>query len=382
MNFSHRLAITLATLSLCSLPAATAQLSPQVTELYQRAQHAQGTGNSAEAVADYRKIIKLDPSLGAAYNNLGRLLFNLGQFAEAANVLAAGLQVEPEMHPAQIMLGASYLALGQPKSALAPLQAGVEAMPDDRFARLTLARTLLALEQPEQAVPQLQAMLRSSPKDQEAWYLLGKVHLELSQRAFAEVQSIDPAAPLAHLLEGEIMESMQNSPGAIEAYKRAIAAAPADAAPLEHLANLYRHLADWAHARTSYQQLILMQPGNCTAHWKLADALDSLGEQQQEALDQVNLALQQCPSLVQAHAERARLLIRLKRPAEALDDLKIAEHAAPDEPTLQPLFAQAYLALGNRAAADAARQRFVALELARHQAEENRAASVTKANQP
>ncbi len=51
---------------------------------------------------------------------------------------------------------------------------------------------------------------------------MGKLHLDLSQEAFEQVQTIDPAAPLAHQLAGEVMESMQNTPGVVDAYKQAL----------------------------------------------------------------------------------------------------------------------------------------------------------------
>jgi len=38
-------------------------------------------GRSPEAaVADYEKILKLAPELAPAYNNLGRLFYNLGRY--------------------------------------------------------------------------------------------------------------------------------------------------------------------------------------------------------------------------------------------------------------------------------------------------------------
>lgn len=368
--------------------AATAfaqDVSPEVQALYAQAQGAQAAHRDEAAVADYEKILKLAPDLAPAYNNLGRLLYNLGRFPEAVTTLDKGLSLAPDMHPAQVMLGASHLELGQLNEALPPLEAGVQAMPDDRFARLSLARTLIGLNRNQEAVPQLEAVLQADPKDQKAWYLLGKLHLQLSQEAFEQVQTIDPAAPLAHELSGEIMESMQNTPGAVDAYKQAIAAAPAgsdsDAGPLEHLANLYWSTGDWAHARDAYTNLLGKQPGNCTAHWKLADSLDELAEPPDAGLKEINTALGQCPALVQAHAERARLLLRLGKPADALPDLELAEKAAPDEASVQRLFAQAYRALGDSARAGAANARFQELEKAQRAVQEHHATRVVEANQ-
>ena len=369
------LAARLLLLPLLAGPAIAAAQSPEVQTLYAQAQAAQAANHPDQAIQDYRRILALDPSIAPAYNNLGRLLFNLGRFAEAVPVLTKGLELAPDMHPAQIMLGASLFQLNQPEKALDPLQAGVAAMPADRFARVTLARTLIALSRPAEAIPQLEAVIAADGKDQEAWYLLGKLHLQLSQQALAQVQRINPASTLALELNGEIMESMQNTPGAIDAYKQAIASAPANPAPLQHLADLYFHTGDWQHARESFQALLAREPGNCFNHWKLGSTLDELTDSAY-ALTETNTALQQCPDLPQAHAERARLLLRQGQAAEALPDLQIAEKAAPDEASVQRLLAQTYRALGNKPAADAANQRFLALEQQARQQQEQKATRV------
>ena len=376
------LRLTVALLAATLLPVAAAQqeVSPEVQSLYEKARASQAANDEPAAIIAYQKILKLAPGLAPAYNNLGRLLYNQGRFSEAAGVLRRGLAINPDMPPAKVVLGASLLQLGQPDAALAPLQAGVEALPTDRFARISLARAQMALDHPDLALPQLETILQTDPKDQEAWYLVGKLHLQLSQEAFSRVQSIDGNAPLAHVLEGEVMESMQNTPGAITAYKQALTAAPNNAGALQHLADIYWTTGDWAHAREQYVVLLTHEPGNCTAHWRLAKAIDELGEPIDAGLKELNSALDQCPQLPEARAERARLLIRSGHAKQALADLDAAVAIAPQEPELQRLFAQAYRALGDKAHADQANQRFVELDRAQHLREEKRAAAVVEAN--
>lgn len=390
-SFAPELSILLGSMSrslilLCVFTVSTAgricpAQSPAVQQLYEKAHADQEAGKDDQAVADYHQLLRLDPSIAPAYNNLGRLLYNLGRFPEAVLTLRQGLAIDPKMAPANVMLGAAYFQLGEPEHALAPLETGVRSLPSDRFAHMTLARVLLDLKRPADAVVQLNLILKTDPRDQEAWYLLGKLHLELSQQAFTQVQAIGADTPLAHELAGEIMESMQNTPGAIDAYKQAISSSsPQDASALEHLANLYWTTGDWAHARQELTTLVAKQPGNCMAHWKLANSLDELGEPAEAGMMEVNRALEICPSLPQAHAERARLLLRTKQPAKALPDLEIAEKAAPDEPLVQRLFAQAYRALGDQQHALAADQRFQKLEAAEHAAKEQHAARVVQSN--
>ena len=64
------------------------------------------------------------------------------------------------------------------------------------------------------------------------------------------------------------MESMQNTPGAVAAYKQAIAASPGSPGAMEHLADLYWHTGDWPNAQQAYRVLLEKQPANCAARWE------------------------------------------------------------------------------------------------------------------
>lgn len=343
--------------------------------LYEKAHGEQGTQPEA-AVADYRALIKLAPGLAPAYNNLGRLLYNLDRFQEAAAVLQQGLQVDGSMHPAQAMLGASLYKMGDAAGAVAPLQAAMEAMPDDRFVRSTLARALLATGKPNDAAALLQTLTASDPNDQESWYLLGKLELNASRESFARVQAIDPNSVIAHSLAGEIMESMSNLPGAILEYKKALAVAPNDMTAQQHLAGAYFDAGDWQPALDSYRDLLKHQPSNCTAHWKVSKALNELAAPAAEAAKEAEAATQLCPKLAPAYLEEARARMRDNQSGQAVTLLKKAEAITPDEPSIQALLAHAYRAQGQTGAATAAQAKFAALNKAEHNSSEQHAAEV------
>src|ERR1700760_2508165 len=91
-----------------SAPAA----SPQVQQLYAEAKAAQAGGDDVTAIAKYHEMIKLAPRLAPAYNNLGMLYFNSGDFRHAAEVLEQGLKINPDMPSASVMLGSAYYEMG------------------------------------------------------------------------------------------------------------------------------------------------------------------------------------------------------------------------------------------------------------------------------
>ncbi|NYF78893.1 tetratricopeptide repeat protein [Granulicella arctica] len=355
-------------------------VSPEVQTLYEHARVAQAANRNEDAVVDYLKILRIDPKLGAAYNNLGRLYYNMERYADAVPVLVHGLKIDPSMHPAEIILGASYYQTGSYDKAKLALESALKAMPDDRFARITLVHTLIEQNNVEEAVQQLRRLTSIGPNDQEAWYLLGKLQLQLSQESFARVHAIDPNSPLSHELSGEIMESMKNTAGAIAEYKKALEVAPNDAGAMGHLADAYWNAGEWSEARDSFTAILQQGGTNCLAHWKLANTIDELNESADDALKQVDTALSTCPTLAQARVERARILLRLGRPADSLPDLLSAEKTAPDEPSIQILLAKVYKALGDPARAAAADAKFKQLLQAEHAGEEKHAADVIRAN--
>ncbi len=379
MRVPHMVVGTLAVAMLIASPARSQ--SAAVQQLYAQAHEAQQAGQTERAIAIYRDLLHQDPSVAAAYNNLGRLLFNLDLYKEAAAVLEQGVALKPDMAPAQIMLGASYLQMNDAAKAIAPLERGIAGMPDDRFARQTLAQALLRVGRTEDAVGQLQKLVSLDPRDQRSWYLLGKLELQLSQQAFARMRAIDVNSPLSHQLSGEIMESMQNTPGAVAEYKQALALDANDTEAMWRLADLYWSTGDWAAARPALAAFLGKKPGDCNAEWKLARALDQLSAPPDEVLAHANAAAHACPDLPEARVERARALVRLNKPAEALIDLKAAEAKTPDEPSIQFLLAKAYHAQANEVQATAAMARFGELTRAEHDAKEKHAAEVLSANQ-
>jgi predicted Zn-dependent protease len=80
-------------------------------------------------------------------------------------------------------------------------------------------------------------------------------------------------------------------------------------------------------------------PGNCLAQWKLGNIILEQRGDSAEALANIQKALDACPNLMSARVERARSLVKLDRPAEAVSDLEAAEKADPAEPPTHFLLA-------------------------------------------
>jgi tetratricopeptide (TPR) repeat protein len=333
------------------LPLAVARaqktaVSPAVEQLVAEARQAQSQGDLSTAIAKYQKILQIAPRLAAAYNNLGMLFLQQHDLPQAVAVLEKGLKIDPSVVTTSALLGSAQFSMGQYEEARPHLEAAVRGNPKDDYARRLLARDLISLKDYEGAVVQLRTIVGHDPKDQDAWYLLGKTYLQLSESALGKVNEIDPNSALSQEVAGEVMQSMGNSDGALGAYKKAVEIAPQQPGTHEHLADEYWTLGKWESARDEFQAELTNDPNNCQARWKMANSLLSMHGPPDQALKELNTAIDQCSDLMQARVDRGRALIALGQTADALPDLLLAEKANPDEPTIHFYLANAYRAQG------------------------------------
>jgi tetratricopeptide (TPR) repeat protein len=379
---SPRLLATHVLLLLLSGPGLYAQKDPgddpRVQALYEQAKSAQAQGDIGAAIAKYEEILRIAPRLSAAYNNLGGLYFRQRDFQKAAKVLEAGLKLNPGMPSASALLGISLFEMGDYEEARPRLEAALRANASDSNAELYLVHDLTKLGQLEAAETHLQQLAARQPKNQEFWYLLAKLHMQLSEQALAKMNAIDPNSVLAHELSGEMMEAMNNYDGAVVELKKAVEMAPQRPGTHYKLGDAYFSLSQWDSAAEQFQAELAVDPANCRAHWKLGTVVLQKNGNPDEVLADINRALSMCPTLTDARVDRARVLIKLERNAEAATDLEAAVKADPSEPTAHFLLAKAYRALGRTGDAQAEMQTFSKLEERARAATAERAQEVIK----
>jgi tetratricopeptide (TPR) repeat protein len=319
---------------------------PRVQKLYGEAKAAESRGDAADAVAKYESILQIAPRLGPAYNNLGALYLRMGEYSKAVAVLQKGLTVDPKMPSASALLGISFFQMAEYAAAKPRFEAALRANPSDQNAELYLAKDLVNLGENDAAEIHLQHLLRYQPQNQELWYLLGNVYIQLSEKAFAKLDAINPNSVLSHEIRGDVMSAMGNYPGALVEYKKAVDVAPTQPGTHYKLGDAYWRIADWANATAQFQAELVNDPHNCMAQWKLGNILLRQHVHPGEALADTSEALSSCPLLTDARADHAIALMRLGRYAEAVPDLLISEKARPEEPQNHFMLAQAYRALG------------------------------------
>lgn len=348
------------------------EVTPEVQRLYAQAKSAETQGDVSSAINDYVAMLKLAPHLAPAYNNLGFLYFGQHDYVHASEVLEHGIKLNPNMTTASALLGISYFEMGENKKAEAPLQTALRANPTDDNVEMTLARVLINTRQYEEAIAPLKNLTLRHPEDQEAWYLLGKTYLQLSEDALGRINKINPNSMMAHNVAGEIDESMHNYDGALVEYKKAEDLSPQRAGAHMHLADVYWETSKWDSAAAEFAAELKIDPNNCNAHWKLANTILEVNGPPEEALTHLNDAIRLCPTLMQAHVDRARALIKLGQHDKALPDLLLAEKESPKEPSIHFLLSAVYRAQGKTSDAQQELRTYGALQREASQAAADR----------
>ncbi len=357
---------------------ANAQGDTHVQELYGEAKAAQARNDIPTAIGKYEEILRVAPKLGPAYNNLGALYFRQHEYRKAVDVLEKGLKVDPSMTSAVALLGIALYQANDYAQARSRLEAAVRANPNDNNARLFLVKDLAQLGDVDAGAAELQQLVKRQPENQEAWYMLAKAYMKLSENAMAKMNAIDPNSVLALQLSGEMMEAMNNNEGAVVQLKKALDLAPNKPGSHYKLGEAYWRLSQWDSAAAEYQAELANDPGNCHAHWRLGSVLNQKGGASQDALKELDQSLSLCPSLTEAHADRATSLLALGRNADAVPDLKSAIEADPSEPRNHFLLAKAYRALGRAQDSQLEMQTFSKLDEAARTATAERAQEVIK----
>jgi tetratricopeptide (TPR) repeat protein len=366
--------ITLAPPMACA-QSKSAELDPRVEQLYSEAKAAEAQGDLDRAIAKYDSILQIAPSLAPAYNNLGALYLRRRDYQKAVEILEKGLKLDPQLPSAAALLGISLYEMGDYARARPRLEAALRANPKDSNVESTLANDLAKLGELEAAAGHLQQIARREPKNQQVWYQLGKIYMQLSQQALTNLREVDPDSYLVHEVSGEIMASMNNYDGAIIEYKKAVEMAPQQPGTHYALGDAYWSISQWDRAAREFQAELANDPRSCSSYSKLGDIVLMQHGDPQDALNQLDKALHICANLMDAREDRARALLRMERPQDALPDLQSAAKASPEDPNVHFLLAQAYRSLGRAQEAQTEMQLFSKLE------ESARAATAARAQQ-
>lgn len=133
------------------------------------------------ALALYREVVRLVPRHVEARNNLGCMLYQLGEYDEAMAAWRGALDIEPRHAEAQNNIGHVLQQKGELETASVYLLRAVESDPEMEEARFNLALCLQGLGRPKKALEHWRVYLKRWPRSEFAPRV--RQHVELCQQA-------------------------------------------------------------------------------------------------------------------------------------------------------------------------------------------------------
>ena len=174
--------------------------APDSVWMHQTAGEAfESQGQHEIAIAEYRKVLSLDPGRLGIHFRLGRSLLSLprqpNSKAEALREFELELQLDPTNANAAYEAAEIRRKLEEFPQARQLFEMAVRYYPDFEEARVGLAKVLISLGKPDEALPHLEKALSLNPRSEVAHYRLSQVHKALGnavgqRKALAEFQRL------------------------------------------------------------------------------------------------------------------------------------------------------------------------------------------------
>src|SRR6059058_3130330 len=130
-----------------------------------------------DAIDAYRRVVAIDPTYAAAWNNLGLLLHRMGRYDEAGNAYLSALDHDPQCCEAAYNLGSLHEDRGEIEDAIGDYRKALDLSPDYADAHFNLAGALARNGRDGEAIKHWQRYLEldsGSP-----WARIARAHLEV-----------------------------------------------------------------------------------------------------------------------------------------------------------------------------------------------------------
>jgi len=314
-------------------------------EALARSRALEDQGAYDRAAEQYQAILREFPSSTEARLGLGRDLARIGRCKEAANALIPLPPSSESQGETETMIGVCYFRAGRFALAISYLEQATKLAPEDTEARIFLSRAYASLGRNKQAIDILKAGLARNPNDADLLYWIGRHYNELAEQTYQSMVRRSSDHYLVHEFEGDQFRLKQEYDKALDAYGKALKAAPD--APGVHfkLGEIYWRLLRFDEAKRELETELRANPFHAQANFELGDVEIREGNIK-EGIPYVERALELDPRLIEAHRSLGRALLVEKQYDKALNEFSVVARAEPSDQTIHALLANAYRQMG------------------------------------
>jgi tetratricopeptide (TPR) repeat protein len=309
-------------------PATNAVVPAAASKMISGVEFAKSPSGRDRAVSLMREAIAIDPKLWEAHYNLGILLAQSGDLAEAEPSLERAAQLAPGAEEIATALGQVRRRRGENRKAADGLQVFVEQHPEAREARALYVVALRDSGQIDAAIAQARDALRRKAGDATALSELALSELAKGERDTAELLVKEAIASnkesaIAHRTAGLIALAKGDDAAAFASFLKASHLDPKDTTARLNMATVLLRAGVYGKAEEQFRAVLKVVPDDADAAIGLAAALRGQGDKDHtakwnEAQKILEGVLARDPHNVGAEFNLAILLSDfLKKPAEA-----------------------------------------------------------------
>jgi tetratricopeptide (TPR) repeat protein len=251
--------------------------SPEALQHLQAGAEAEKQQHFDVAIAEFKKVTELAPTLAEGFVNLGQAYMENQDYGAAIPPLKHALELSPELAAAHQLLGYALLAQGYNAEAIPHLEKIQEP------AALGIAQ--IGTGQLPQAVENLQAALAKHPNDPDLLYYLGRASGLLSKQSIDTLQAAYPDSARSHQALAENYFVLRQMPQAEKEFLEALRLRPDTPELHLELGLVYSGSSQWPKAEAEFRAQSKLQPGNAEAAFRLGSALLQQGKPREARIE-------------------------------------------------------------------------------------------------
>ena len=252
---------------------ATLKIDPYYVDAYNNLGILQNQlGEFEKAKSCYEKVIQIQPNNAAAYNNLGYTLKELGENQKAINCYEKAIKIQPNNVDALNNLGIILNKLQEYQKAIDCYEKAIKIQPNYIAAYYNLGNLFKDTGKHKNAVSCYEKSIQIQPNNAAALYNLGNTFFELNEyqqaiSCYEKVIQISPNYIGVHNNLGNIYKELTDHKKAKSLYEKAIQIQPNNVDAYNNLGNLLKELGDHSNALSNYEKVIQIEPNNLSSHW-------------------------------------------------------------------------------------------------------------------
>ncbi len=225
------------------------------------------------------KALDVNPDNASASKMMGRVLFEMGNYAEARKYLEKTMATAPDVETGY-NLGVAYLMLKDDASASKLFAEMVKGFGDSAAIRLLFGRAYREASHWDDAIDQLKKAIATHPRATQVHYFLGLAYLGRDNDSglpeaipeFRAELDVNPDDYRTHYMLGYGLLKQHDPAGAEKELLRASAISPDKPDPLVYLAQLYSEAGRKQDAENAARKAIAMTKDDATNDYDISRA--------------------------------------------------------------------------------------------------------------